>query len=85
MRHKRVADSKQRATKQSDGHLKTEGVGKQERIVEELNEWSRNKRGGGTLKTDRKIYIAKGSSRKPWVFGQGKYDPSQRALVPRGQ
>jgi len=64
---------------------KQRGDGKQERIVEELDEWRRNRRGGGTLKKDRKIYIAKGSSRKPWVFGQGKYDPSQRALIPRGK
>lgn len=57
MRHIRVADSKQRATKRRDGRLKTEGVGKLECIVEELNERRRNRRGGGTLKKDRKIYI----------------------------
>lgn len=41
VRHKRTADSKQRATEQCDSHLKT-GGGMQESIVEELNEKRRN-------------------------------------------
>lgn len=49
MRHKRMTDSKQRVTEQNDGYLKT-GGGVQESIVEELNEWRRNRGGGGDLK-----------------------------------